>query len=59
MVVQVILYKLSFDITSSEKEGFPKEQKVKWIYVGYIRAHTHDVRALAMALPISKEGLLI
>jgi hypothetical protein len=29
----------------------------KWIYVGYVRAHTHDVRALTLAVPISREGL--
>lgn len=31
----------------------------KWIYVGYTRAHTHDVRALAVAVPISREGVSI
>ena len=28
----------------------------KWIYVGYVRAHSHDVRALTVAVPISREG---
>lgn len=32
---------------------------VKWVYVGYVRAHTHDVTALAMARPIRREGLFI
>lgn len=31
----------------------------KWVYVGYVRAHTHDVRALTMAVPISLEGMII
>ncbi|WOL18945.1 U3 small nucleolar RNA-associated protein [Canna indica] len=56
---QVILYKHCNDMISSENDGIPEEQIVKWIYIGYIRAHTHDVRALTMALPISREGLLI
>ncbi|KAJ6685796.1 WD REPEAT-CONTAINING PROTEIN PCN [Salix purpurea] len=30
----------------------------KWIYVGYVRAHTHDVRALTVAVPISREDPL-
>ncbi|WOK98379.1 U3 small nucleolar RNA-associated protein [Canna indica] len=55
---QVILFKRSFDMISSDKEDSPKEQIVKWVYVGYVRAHTHDVRALAMAVPISGEGQL-
>lgn len=29
----------------------------KWNYIGYVRAHTHDVRALTVAVPISREGL--
>ncbi|XP_009385680.2 WD repeat-containing protein PCN isoform X1 [Musa acuminata AAA Group] len=55
---QVILYKLSTDMISTEKEGLPKEEMVKWTYVGYIRAHTHDVRALAMTVPINREDTL-
>ena len=31
-----------FDAT----KNMVKEQVHKWIYVGYVRAHTHDVRAL-------------
>ncbi|XP_042378613.1 WD repeat-containing protein PCN-like [Zingiber officinale] len=45
---QVVLYKLS---------KLTGEQMVKWIYVGYVRAHTHDVTALAMAKPIRREDL--
>lgn len=47
---QVILYKLS-----SEVVGCGDVMK-KWVYVGYVRAHTHDVRALTVAVPISREG---
>lgn len=28
----------------------------KWIYVGYVRAHSHDIRALTVAVPINQEG---
>ncbi|KAI3806646.1 hypothetical protein L1987_22558 [Smallanthus sonchifolius] len=48
---QVILYKLSGDKSSSE-------MMKKWVYIGYVRAHTHDVRALTVAVPISREDLL-
>ncbi|XP_076946163.1 WD repeat-containing protein PCN-like [Bidens hawaiensis] len=48
---QVILYKLSVDKSS------PVMMK-KWVYIGYVRAHTHDVRALTVAVPISREDLL-
>lgn len=47
---QVILYKLS----GSGGVGIRK----KWVYVGYVRAHTHDVRALVVAVPISREDSL-
>lgn len=47
--VQVILYKLS-------KEETTKEETSKWVYVGYVRAHTHDIRGLTVAVPISREG---
>ncbi|XP_072979529.1 WD repeat-containing protein PCN-like [Typha angustifolia] len=55
---QVILYKLSNDGNGSGEENLPKEQITKWVYVGYVRAHTHDVRALTMAVPISREDSL-
>ncbi|KAJ3673400.1 hypothetical protein LUZ60_006774 [Juncus effusus] len=44
---QVILYK-----KTNEKEG-----NDMWSYVGYVRTHTHDIRALTMAVPINKEAL--
>ncbi|PIN03232.1 WD40 repeat protein [Handroanthus impetiginosus] len=52
---QVILYKLSSDAVGSSGEGFVPEAVKKWIYVGYVRAHTHDVRALTVAVPICHE----
>ncbi|KAL3840498.1 hypothetical protein ACJIZ3_025089 [Penstemon smallii] len=54
---QVILYKLSCDAVSSSTEKFVPEAIKKWIYVGYVRAHTHDVRALTVAVPICDEDL--
>ncbi|KAJ4764658.1 U3 small nucleolar RNA-associated protein 4 [Rhynchospora pubera] len=49
---QVILYKLSKEDTSAEETS-------KWAYVKYIRAHTHDIRALTMAVPICREDASI
>ncbi|KAJ6954832.1 transducin-related family protein [Populus alba x Populus x berolinensis] len=51
---QVILYKLSSETVESAYDTSSKMLK-KWIYVGYVRAHTHDVRALTVAVPISRE----
>ncbi|OEL25882.1 U3 small nucleolar RNA-associated protein 4 [Dichanthelium oligosanthes] len=51
---QVILYKVSKDEFGAGKNAV-KEQVRKWVYVGYVRAHTHDVRALTMAVPICRE----
>lgn len=33
------------------------EMLKKWVYVSYAQVHTHDVRALTVAVPISQEGL--
>lgn len=54
---QVILYKLSGGTLASGDKEQPAEQIKKWVYVGYVRAHTHDVRALTVATPICGEGL--
>ncbi|XP_062214678.1 WD repeat-containing protein PCN-like [Phragmites australis] len=54
---QVILYKASNDGFGAHKD-VAKEQVRKWVYVGYVRAHTHDVRALTMAVPICREDAL-
>ncbi|KAJ0970073.1 hypothetical protein J5N97_022950 [Dioscorea zingiberensis] len=55
---QVILYKLSGGMLESSDKDHSAEQIKKWIYVGYVRAHTHDVRALTVAMPISGEDQL-
>ncbi|KAF3446537.1 hypothetical protein FNV43_RR11717 [Rhamnella rubrinervis] len=54
---QVILYKLSSEIVESTDYNSSDMVK-KWIYVGYVRAHSHDVRALTVAVPISREDPL-
>ncbi|KAJ9560351.1 hypothetical protein OSB04_005511 [Centaurea solstitialis] len=56
---QVILYKLSGNtVGSAADDKSSSSQTRKWVYVGYVRAHTHDVRALVVAVPISREDLL-
>ncbi|KAK4787261.1 hypothetical protein SAY86_011094 [Trapa natans] len=55
---QVILYKLSSEITSGASNENLSIMLKKWIYVGYVRAHTHDIRSLTIALPISQEDAL-
>ncbi|KAJ6399916.1 hypothetical protein OIU84_015550 [Salix udensis] len=52
---QVILYKLTSETVESGGDISSFMMLKKWIYVGYIRAHTHDVRALTVAVPISRE----
>ncbi|PIA39473.1 hypothetical protein AQUCO_02600132v1 [Aquilegia coerulea] len=52
---QVILYKLSIGPVGSGNDNSSTEPLGKWSYVGYVRAHTHDVRALTVAVPISRE----
>ncbi|XP_052203016.1 WD repeat-containing protein PCN-like [Diospyros lotus] len=54
---QVILYKLSKDTVAYSGDNSTAEVMRRWIYVGYARAHTHDVRALTVAVPISQEDL--
>ncbi|XP_012478415.1 WD repeat-containing protein PCN isoform X1 [Gossypium raimondii] len=55
---QVILYKLCTEKLQSYNDKSSSEMMKKWVYVGNVRAHTHDVRALTMAVPISSEGSL-
>ncbi|KAF8404860.1 hypothetical protein HHK36_009750 [Tetracentron sinense] len=55
---QVILYKLSHETVESGNEKSSTKTMKKWIYVGYHRAHTHDVRALTVAVAISREDPL-
>lgn len=52
----MILYKLSRDVSGSTDKKSSVRVIEKWVYVGYSRAHTHDVRALTVAVPISREG---
>ncbi|PKI33415.1 hypothetical protein CRG98_046200, partial [Punica granatum] len=53
----VILYKLSNERLGASNDKLSTVSK-KWIYVGYVRAHTHDVRSLTIAMPISREDPL-
>ncbi|XP_031118407.1 WD repeat-containing protein PCN-like [Ipomoea triloba] len=55
---QVILYKLSTDGNETDEVNISPVVIKKWAYVGYVRAHTHDVRALTIAVPISREDTL-
>ncbi|GMH16469.1 hypothetical protein Nepgr_018310 [Nepenthes gracilis] len=56
---QVILYKVSSNIDGSSNDFKSSSEVIqKWVYVGYVRAHTHDVRALTIAVPISQEEAL-
>ncbi|ESQ38800.1 hypothetical protein EUTSA_v10028433mg [Eutrema salsugineum] len=50
---QVILYKLSGSTNSSQ--DLKPSSSLKWDYIGYVKAHTHDIRALTVAVPISRE----
>ncbi|XP_009612217.1 WD repeat-containing protein PCN-like [Nicotiana tomentosiformis] len=52
---QVIIYKLSTSEVGSHDGDISSVDMKKWVYVGYVRAHTHDVRALAVAVPIAHE----
>ncbi|CAA2973654.1 U3 small nucleolar RNA-associated 4 homolog [Olea europaea subsp. europaea] len=54
---QVILYKISSDAVGSSDGKLVSDPIKKWIYVGYVRAHTHDVRALTVAVPICHEDV--
>ncbi|KAL8126986.1 WD repeat-containing protein PCN-like [Apium graveolens] len=55
---QVILYKLSRDAVQSIGSESHDRPTRKWVYIGYVRAHTHDVRALTVAVPISREDMV-
>ena len=54
ILLQVILYKLAGG-TFKPQDLKPSSTK-KWDYIGCVRAHTHDIRALTVAVPISSEG---
>ncbi|WCJ43302.1 Transducin family protein / WD-40 repeat family protein [Euphorbia peplus] len=52
---QVILYKLSSEPVNDDVSN---KMIKKWVYIHHLRAHTHDVRALTVAVPISREDPL-
>ncbi|KAK9756493.1 hypothetical protein RND81_01G101700 [Saponaria officinalis] len=54
---KVILYKLSDDAPSHSEDSSLSSNLKKWVYVDSRSAHTHDVRALTVAVPISHEDL--
>ncbi|KAF5740605.1 U3 small nucleolar RNA-associated protein 4-like [Tripterygium wilfordii] len=55
---QVILYKLLSETVGSSGDHSTLSVMNKWTYIGYVRAHTHDVRALTVAVPISREDFM-
>ncbi|OIT29293.1 PREDICTED: U3 small nucleolar RNA-associated protein 4 homolog [Nicotiana attenuata] len=56
---QVILYKLSMDFVGTNDGNITSGVLKKWVYVSHVRAHTHDVRALTVAVPISAEDAIV
>ncbi|KAJ6799663.1 U3 small nucleolar RNA-associated protein 4-like protein [Iris pallida] len=55
---KVILYKMSNGAIPSGKDDLSSDNVNKWVYVDSRNAHTHDVRALAVTMPISEEDTL-
>lgn len=56
----MILYELSDDsLGSSQSSKVSSEVRKSWVYVDSRSAHTHDVRALTVAVPISQQGLFL
>ncbi|KAL3351649.1 hypothetical protein AABB24_019965 [Solanum stoloniferum] len=56
---QVILYKLLANEVGSHDGDISSVVVKKWVYVSHVRAHTHDVRALAVAVPIAHEEPIV
>ncbi|KAJ8541201.1 hypothetical protein K7X08_002017 [Anisodus acutangulus] len=56
---QVILYKLSMDFAGASDGNITSGVMRKWVYISHVRAHTHDVRALTVAVPISREDAIV
>ncbi|KAI3987746.1 hypothetical protein MKX01_028480, partial [Papaver californicum] len=52
----VIQYKLFNDSIEYGNDSSSTAVVKKWVYVGYSRAHTHDVRALTVAVPIDSKA---
>ncbi|ONK79691.1 uncharacterized protein A4U43_C01F9060 [Asparagus officinalis] len=55
---KVILYKMANDPADCHEEDLSTENGNKWVPVDYKRVHTHDVRALTVAVPITNEDAL-
>ncbi|ESW32921.1 hypothetical protein PHAVU_001G028900 [Phaseolus vulgaris] len=53
---QVILYKLSGSQAASADDINYSSMTKRWIYIHHVRSHTHDIRALSVAVPISFEA---
>lgn len=53
----MILYKRSSNAVDLDKVESFVDHTHNWIYVGYVRVHTHDVKTLTVAVPVSSEGL--
>ncbi|KAF3666102.1 putative cirhin-like isoform 2 [Capsicum annuum] len=56
---QVLLYKLSMDFAGASDVNVTSGAVKKWVYISHVRAHTHDVKALTVAMPISHEDAII
>ncbi|KAL2895013.1 WD repeat-containing protein PCN [Bienertia sinuspersici] len=55
---KVILYKHIADVPDSIPNNKLSSEVKKWVYVDSKSAHTHDIRALTVAVPISQEDPL-
>uniref|UniRef100_A0A0V0IUX6 Putative cirhin-like n=1 Tax=Solanum chacoense TaxID=4108 RepID=A0A0V0IUX6_SOLCH len=56
---QVVLYKLSVDFAGADEGNVTSSVMKKWVYISHVRAHTHDVRALTIAVPISHKDTIV
>ncbi|KAK4722657.1 hypothetical protein R3W88_012890 [Solanum pinnatisectum] len=56
---QVVLYKLSVDFAGANEGNVTSRVMKKWVYISHVRAHTHDVRALTIAVPISHKDTIV
>ncbi|XP_010555470.1 PREDICTED: U3 small nucleolar RNA-associated protein 4-like [Tarenaya hassleriana] len=52
---KVILYNFSGNTDGSKDLESSSAVYQKWDYIGYVRPHTHDIRALTVAEPISQK----
>ncbi|KAK6792666.1 hypothetical protein RDI58_011747 [Solanum bulbocastanum] len=56
---QVVLYKLSVDFAGAKEGNVTSRVMKKWVYISHVRVHTHDVRALTIAVPISHKDTIV